>query len=90
MMCCFDIYSKYASVISLKDKNGITITNPFQKTLDLSNCNTNKTWKDERSEFYKRSVITWFQDYDTKSCSAHNEGKSVFAETENLNWSLLM
>ena len=43
MMCCFDIYSKYASVISLKDKNGITITNPFQKTLDLSNCNTNKT-----------------------------------------------
>ena len=30
-MCVFDIYSKYSWVIPLKDKNGITITNTFQK-----------------------------------------------------------
>ena len=28
---CIDIYSKYAWVIPLKDKKGITITNTFQK-----------------------------------------------------------
>ena len=33
----FDIYSKYAWVIPLKDKEGITIINAFQKILDKSN-----------------------------------------------------
>ena len=33
-----DIYSKYAWVIPLKDKKGITITNNFQKNLNESNC----------------------------------------------------
>ena len=28
----------------LKDKNGITIANAFQKTLDESNRNLNKIW----------------------------------------------
>ena len=31
--CVIYIYSKYACVIPLKDKKGITITNAFQKTL---------------------------------------------------------
>ena len=34
LLCAIDIYSKYAWVILLKDKKGITITNAFQKTLD--------------------------------------------------------
>ena len=29
LLCIIDIYNKYAWVISLKDKNGITITNAF-------------------------------------------------------------
>ena len=33
-----DIYSKYAWVIPLEDKKGITITNNFQKNLKESNC----------------------------------------------------
>ena len=34
-----DIYSKYAWVITLKDKKGITITNAFQKILkESSSC----------------------------------------------------
>ena len=41
-LCFFDIYSKYAWVISLKDKKGMTITNPFQKILDESNRKPNK------------------------------------------------
>ena len=36
LLCVTDICSKYAWVIPLKDKEGITITNPFQKILDES------------------------------------------------------
>ena len=37
-----DIISKYAWVIPLKDKKGITITNAFPKILDKSNRKPNK------------------------------------------------
>ena len=33
LLCVIDIFSKYALVIPLKDKKGITITNVFQKSL---------------------------------------------------------
>ena len=42
LLCVIDIYSKYASVIPLKDKKGITITNAFQKLLDDSNLKPHK------------------------------------------------
>ena len=35
-----DIYCKCASVVSLKDKKGITITNAFENILDQPNCKT--------------------------------------------------
>ena len=35
LLCVIDIYSKYAWVIPLKYKKGITITNAFQKNLIL-------------------------------------------------------
>ena len=41
-LCVTDIYSKYAWVIPLKDKKGITITNAIQNILDESNDQTNK------------------------------------------------
>ena len=34
LLCVIDIYSRYAWVISLKDKKGITITNAFKNFLD--------------------------------------------------------
>ena len=37
LLCFIDIYSKYAWVIPLKDKKGITIINAFLKNLDESN-----------------------------------------------------
>ena len=46
-LCVIDIYSKYAWVIPLKDKKGITITNAIQKILDESNDQTNKIWSIE-------------------------------------------
>ena len=36
-LCVFDSFSKYAWVVPLKDRNGVTITNAFQKKLKESN-----------------------------------------------------
>ena len=35
---------------------------------------------DKRSEFYNRSMKSWFQDIDLEMYSTHNEGKPVVAE----------
>ena len=42
-LCVIDIHSKYAWIIPLKDKKGITITNAFRKVLDESNRKPSKT-----------------------------------------------
>ena len=54
-----DIYSKYAQVVRLKDKKGVTISNAFQKILDDSKRKRNKSWVDKESEFYNRSMKSW-------------------------------
>ena len=81
LLCLFYIYSKYACVVPLKDKKGITITNAFQKILKESNWRKpNKTWVDKGSEFYNSSSKKQLKDNDTEMYSIHNEGKSVVAE----------
>ena len=36
LLCVIDVFTKYACVVPLKDKKGITITNAFQKILKES------------------------------------------------------
>ena len=55
LLCVNDIFSKYASVIPLKDKKGVSIVDAFQKILDDSNRKPNKIWVDKGSEFYNNS-----------------------------------
>ena len=50
-MCVIDILSKYAWVVPLKDKKGVSIADAFKKILDDSNRNHNKIWVDKGSEF---------------------------------------
>ena len=45
-----DIFSKYAWVVSLKDKKDIAITNVFQ------------IWVDKGSSFHNRSMRSWVSD----------------------------
>ena len=53
LLCAIDLYSKYAFVIPLKDKKGISIVNAFNKIIKQSNRRKpNKTWVDQGSEFY--------------------------------------
>ena len=42
LLCITDIFSKYALVLPLKDKQGVTIVNSFQKILDDSKRKPNK------------------------------------------------
>ena len=79
-LCVIDIYSKYAWVVSLKDKKGVSIVNAFQKFLDDSKRKPNKIWVVKGSEFYNRSMKAWLQDNDIAIYSIHNHGKSVIAE----------
>ena len=56
LLCVIDIFSKYAWVIPLKDKKGVSIVNAFQKILKESNGRKpNKIWFDKGSEFYNNS-----------------------------------
>ena len=80
LLCAIDLFSKYASVVPLKDKKGTTIVNAFQSILNNSKRKPNKIWVDEGSEFYKNVFKKWLRDNDISIYSTHNEGKSVVAE----------
>ena len=57
LLCVIDIYSKYAWVVPLKDKKGVSIVNAFQSILNKSNRKPNKIWVYKGGEFYNRSKI---------------------------------
>ena len=80
LLCVIDIFSKYAWVVPLKDKKGVSIVDSFQKILDKSGRKPNKIWVDKGSEFYNSSFKKWLKDNDIEMYSIHNEGKSVVAE----------
>ena len=80
MFCVIYIFSKYAWVIPLKDKKGITITNAFQYFLDETNRKPNKIWVDKGTEFSNRLMQSFLQNNNIEIYSTHNEGKSVVAE----------
>ena len=80
LLCAIDICCKYAWVIPLKDKKGISIVNAFKKILKESNPKPKKIWVYKGSEFYNNSFKKWLQDNDIVMYSTNNEGKPVIAE----------
>ena len=56
LSCAIHVFSKYAWLVTFKDKNGLTITNAFQNVLDESYRKPNKKRVDKGSEFYNRSM----------------------------------
>ena len=75
-----DLYSKYAFVIPLKDKKGISILNAFDKIIKQYNRKPNKIWVDQGGEFYNNIFKKWLSDNDIIMYSMYNECKSVVAE----------
>ena len=79
LLCAIDLYSKYAFVIPLKDKKGISIVNGFNK-IKQSNRKPNKIWVDQGGEFYNNVFKKWLSDNDVIMYATFNECKSVVAE----------
>ena len=80
LLCAIDLYSKYAFVIPLKDKKGISIVNTFNKIIKQSNRKPNKIWVYQGGEFYINVFEKWLSDNDINVYSTYNEGKLVVAE----------
>ena len=62
LLCVIDIFGKYAWVVPLKDKKGLSIVNTFQNIVKKTNRKPNKIWVDKGSEFYSNSFKKWLQD----------------------------
>ena len=80
LLCAIHIFNKYAWVVPLKNKKGITIFNAFSKILDNFTRKPNKIWLDKSSECYNSSFKKWLKDIDIEMHSIHYEGKSAVAE----------
>ena len=56
LLCAIDLFSKYAWVVPVKDKKGISIVNAFQKLISEGR-KPNKIWIDQGSEFYNFIIL---------------------------------
>ena len=70
-LCVIDAFSKYAWVIPLKDKKGMSIFNAFQKILDKSGRKPNKICVDKGSDFDNSSFKKWLKDNDVRMYLIH-------------------
>ena len=57
LLCTMDLFSKYAWVVLLKDKKGVSIVNAFQKILDSSKRKPNEIWVDQGSDQGNSTII---------------------------------
>ena len=79
LLCATDLFSKYAWIVPIKDKQGTSIVNTFQNIISEGR-KPNKIWVDQGSEFYNNSFENFLKINNTEMYSTYNEGKSVVAE----------
>ena len=70
-----DVFTKYAWVKPLKDKNGKTVLNAFIKIVNKSNRKPNKLCVDQGREFDNKVMQEWLDNNDILMYSTHNEDK---------------
>ena len=78
-LCAIDFFSKYAWLVPLKDKRGISIVNAFQKVIS-KRCKPKKMWVDEGGEFYNKLFKRFLTINNIEMSSGYNDEKSVVAE----------
>ena len=79
LLCAIDLFSKYAWIVPLKDKKGISIVNAFQQII-LEGRKPNKIWVNQSGEFYNNLFKRFLKINNTEVYSMYVEGKSVVAE----------
>ena len=70
-MCATDVFSKYAWVVPLKNRRGISIVNVFQKIISKGR-KTNKMWVDQGGEFYNNLFKRFLNNNNIEMYSTHN------------------
>ena len=55
LLCVIDLFSRYAWVVGLREKKGVSIVNRFQSILQKSKRKPSKIWVDHGSEFYNNA-----------------------------------
>ena len=77
LLCAIDLFSKYG--FPIKDKNGATIVNTFEKVISEGR-RPNKIWVDQGSEFYKNSFKDFLKMNNIEMHLTYKEQKPVVAE----------
>ena len=80
LLWAIDLFSKYAWVVPLKDKKGVSIVNAFQKILDSSKRKPNKILVDQGSEFSNNLFKKILKENNIEMYWTYNEGKSAVAK----------
>ena len=80
LLRAIDLFSKYAWVIPIKDRKGVSIVDAFQEILKEFNPKPNKIWVDKGREFLNNSFKKWLKDNYIEMYSIHNKVKLVVAE----------
>ena len=89
LLTCIDIFSKFAWVIPLKDKKGITIKNALQKIFNKRK--PKYLWTDKGTEFYNKQVQDLLNENNIKLYSTNNsEIKSAVVERFNRTFKNMM
>ena len=89
LLTCIDIFSKFAWVITLKDKKGITIKNALEKIFNKRNPKF--LWTDKGTEFYNKQVQDLLNENNIKLYSTNNsEIKSAALERFNRTFKNMM
>ena len=74
------VYAKYAWVKPLKDEKRKTVLNAFMEIVNEFNHKRNKSWVDQRGEFYNKLMQEWLDNNDLLIHSRNHEAKSLIAE----------
>ena len=89
LLTCIDIFSKFAWVIPLKDKKGITIKSALQKIFNKRKPKF--LWTDRGKEFYNKQVQDLLDENNIKLYSTNNsEIKSAVIERFNRTFKNMM
>ena len=89
LLTCIDIFSKFAWVIPLKDKKGITIKNALEKIFNKRKPKF--LWTDNGKEFYNKQVQDLLNENNIKLYSTNNsEIKSAVVERFNRTFKNMM
>ena len=81
ILTVFDVFSKYAWAVPIKDKSAASVTKAFEKI--ISDRIPKNLWIDEGKEFYKALFKKLLDKYKIDMYSTFNEGKAVVIERFN-------